>query len=404
MSQALDFDPVTGNRNASTSFPRLDYSSATTSWWNNTSEMPGANKGANASGYETSYDRVRVSSAMGIAAMPIYNYAPSLGRANTDLGTYTAFDADGMFTGYSGCDNGRSFGSLFVSSEENRAAEIAPELCPLGKYGFDPRCRDWYATGKNRSLALGKAVHITAPYVFALTALQARAQVAATATSPVVNHRTGEYMGQVLLDYSPSSIRLSLERLSAPLSIVITPEEDATDGDTLIGPNKTAGWKSSPIGNLVFLEEDSLNRAIFERDVLANMKNGNSNISYVTRLKSDGKTENLTLSFEPVNIRILEPLAPDDFSRGASVSKLHVYSVGIACLEVSMRKPFQEKEDGVYADLERIATAYICCVVFLSILLLFFTYRVSILDVPQCLPQTTTQLNVFLLINRFRYM
>jgi hypothetical protein len=192
--------------------------------------------------------------------------------------------------------------------------------------------------------------------------------------------------------------------LSAPLSIVITPEEDATGGDTLIGPNKTEGWKSSPIGNLVFLEEDSLNRAIFERDVLAKMKNGDSGISYFTRLKSDGEMENLTLSFEPVDIRIVEPLAPDDFSRGASVSKLHVYSVGIAYLEEAMRKPFQEKEDGVYADLERIATAYICCVVFLSILLLFFTYRVSIPDVPQCLPQTTTQLNVFIFINRFRFM
>jgi hypothetical protein len=208
MSQARDFDPVTGNRNASTSFPRLDYSPATTSWWNNTSEMPGAYKGANASGYETSYDRIRVASAMSIAAMPIYNYAPSLGRANTDLGTYTAFDADGMFTGYSGCGNDGAFGPLFVSSEENRAAEIAPELCPLGKYGFDPRCRDWYATGKIRSLELGKAVHITAPYVFALTAVLERAQVAASATSPVVNPKTGGDMGQVLLDYSPSSIRL----------------------------------------------------------------------------------------------------------------------------------------------------------------------------------------------------
>jgi hypothetical protein len=164
---------------------------------------------------------------------------------------------------------------------------------------------------------------------------------------------------------------------------VITPEEDATGGDTLIGPNKTEGWKSSPIGDLVFLEKDSLNRAVFERDVLAKMKNGDSGISYFTRLKSNGEKENLTLSFEPVHIRIVEPLQPDDFSRGAAVSRLLVYSVGIASLEEEMRKPFQEKEDGVYADLERIATAYVCCVVILSILLLIFTYRVSIPEIPQ---------------------
>jgi hypothetical protein len=377
MSQARDFDPITGRRDTSTSFPQLDYSPETTSWWNDPSEMPGAYRGANASGYETTYDRIRVSSAMAIIDFPVYNYATSLGRTNEDLGTFIAFDADGSFTGYSGCDDSRAYGPLFESSESNRAAEIAPEVCPIGRFGYDPRCRDWYAAGKNRSLGFGEAVHITAPYVFALSGSE-EAQVAASATSPVANPSTGEYIGQALMDYSPVGIRLSLERLTSPLSIVITPDVDATGGDTLIGPNKAVGWESSPIGDLVFLEEDSLNRAVFERDVLTLMKNGESNMTHFTRMKNDGTEETLTFSFEPVTIRIIEPTKPDDFARGATFSRLLVYSVGIASFEESMRRPFEEREDEVYADIERIAVAYLCFVVILSILLLIFTYRVSI--------------------------
>jgi hypothetical protein len=401
VSQARDFDPVTGRRDASTSFPQLNYSPETTSWWNNTSEMPGAYKGANASGYETTYDRVRVSSAMAIVDFPIYNYATRLGSTNEDLGTGIAFDADGLFTGYMGCSDAHAYGSRFVSSEENRAAEIAPELCPIGRFGFDPRCRDWYANGKNRSLVLGEAVHVTAPYVFAS---YDEVLVGVSATSPIANPSTGEYIGQALMDYSPVDIRLSLERLTSPLSIVITPDEDATGGDTLIGPNKTVGWESSPIGDLVFLEEDLPNRAVFERDVLAFMKNGESNITHFTRLKNDGTEETLTFSFAPVKIRIVEPMKPDDFASGATLSRLLIYSVGIASFEEVMRRPFEEREDEVYADIERIAIAYLCFVVFLSILLLIFTYRVSIphgMAYPGRLP---TVLTLLLSTNRFRFM
>jgi hypothetical protein len=95
-------------------------------------------------------------------------------------------------------------------------------------------------------------------------------------------------------------------------------------------------------------------------------------------MKNDGTEETLTFSFEPVTIRIIEPTKPDDFARGATFSRLLVYSVGIASFEESMRRPFEEREDEVYADIERIAVAYLCFVVILSILLLIFTYRVSI--------------------------
>lgn len=371
--QARDADNETGNRVSATSFPALDYSPETTLWWATTSALPGAWKGRNASGYETTYDRVRVASAMAIVDMPIYNYARKLDRPNQNIGTFVAFDADGMLTGFDGCGRLGSDLAFFASSEVNRAAEIAPELCPIGKYGFDSRCRDWYATGKARSLDWGEAVHFTAPYLFAGSG----GEVAASATSAIVNPITGEYAGQTLYDFFPAAVRSSLEGVDAPLSFVITPQGDVTGGDTLVGPNKTTGWFSSPIGDLVFLNEDARNRAIFERDILPDMKSGKAGTTYFTRLKKEGTEEKLTLVYEPVHIRTLESVSPADFSRGVSMSAKTIYSIGIAFVEKELRMPIEEQEDSVYADLEKIAIAYLCLVIFFSLLLIVFSYRVS---------------------------
>ena len=66
-----------------------------------------------------------------------------------------------------GCEYGFVGYSFWQSSEANGAAQMRPELCPIGKYGFDSRCRGWYHTGKKRALAGNGTLHITAPYVFA---------------------------------------------------------------------------------------------------------------------------------------------------------------------------------------------------------------------------------------------
>lgn len=77
-----------------TLYPTIDFAPPTTEWWpQNTSKLPGAYKGNNASGYETTYDRVRVVSAVSVADFPLYNYQPGIGEQRM-LGTYVGFEAD----------------------------------------------------------------------------------------------------------------------------------------------------------------------------------------------------------------------------------------------------------------------------------------------------------------------
>ena len=140
----MDAGNTTGNRNSSPSFPELGSTPDTTYWYSNPTEVPGAHKGANASGDETTYDRMRVSSAASVVYFPIYNYATSLGNKKPILGTFMGLEKDGMFHGADGCYGFDGEIPHAVSSQANRAAEIAPHLCPEGKYGYDPRCRDWF--------------------------------------------------------------------------------------------------------------------------------------------------------------------------------------------------------------------------------------------------------------------
>ena len=118
-----------------TSFP-FATSSQTTEWWSNQTAVPGWEKGSNASGYDTLYDRLRVASAMPLFPV-LFNYDK---LKKNFLGHYIAFESDGLILGYTGCSPLTLGTNAFWSStEDNGAAALRPELCPLGKFGYDPR-------------------------------------------------------------------------------------------------------------------------------------------------------------------------------------------------------------------------------------------------------------------------
>jgi len=100
--QARDADSRNGRRDEAASFGTegIDDSSANTLFWDDIGAVPGASKGSNSSGYETTYDRIRVSSAMSVVEIPVYNFATNLGLERKFLASSVAFDADGMMSGY----------------------------------------------------------------------------------------------------------------------------------------------------------------------------------------------------------------------------------------------------------------------------------------------------------------
>jgi len=142
--QSQDADRETGARVSSASFPTVGSSPETTQWYANFSAMPGSWKSQDAAGFETSYDRTRVASATVVANIVVYNYANSLGWKNKIIGVYQAMQSDGLMMGFNGCDYTHPGFASWNSNENNHAAVVAPLLCPLGKYGYDPRCRYVY--------------------------------------------------------------------------------------------------------------------------------------------------------------------------------------------------------------------------------------------------------------------
>ena len=144
----LDTDPETGNRmSSSQTYPERNISPETTKWWEDATTLPGAWKGANASGYETLYDRTRVLSAMAVIQMPLYNYVKSARNLHKRMtvATYFASEADGMLYGYAGCNHDFAQLAHYQLIEDNTPRN-RPGLCPLGMYGYDARCRTWYAS------------------------------------------------------------------------------------------------------------------------------------------------------------------------------------------------------------------------------------------------------------------
>ena len=273
----------------------------------------------------------------------------------------------------SGCEPAHQVASSFQSDEVNGAEEVNSKLCPMGKYGYDPRCRDWFATGRRLYHETMRPAHITAPYLFA------DLEFAATATAPIANPATEEYVGQILLDFFPSSLRSFFKRLDEPVAFVITPSDGGTDEDTVIGPDRLDSWEPVSIIDLLFPydETSSAFREIFEANILRKMKDGGAGCESFVRTSESGSRETLKLAFEPVKARVLLPLDPSDFSRGVNRSEVLVYSVGVANRVSDFEVPWQSIEDDVQNDLMRLQIIYLCIICFVSVGFVVFTCYVS---------------------------
>jgi len=215
---------------------------------------------------------------------------------------------------------------------------------------------------------------VTAPYQFAIANA-----IATSATSPIANPKTGEYVGQTLLDFYPEGVKEGLKRLGALIAFVITPEVDATGGDTVVGPNVTEGWESASILDLLFMYDPpgSHFRLDFEQRILAKMKNGTEHLEEFGRTKKDGKAEHLVIAFAPVYQRVLLPLSPDDFSRGVEVSQVLLYSVGMIRRVDEIHAPFREIEDDIKRELDDIRTVYVVVTAFVALIFTAYACLVS---------------------------
>ncbi|OEU06276.1 hypothetical protein FRACYDRAFT_266147 [Fragilariopsis cylindrus CCMP1102] len=378
----------TGDRN-STDFPNSSISPETTNWWKDPMSVPGFQKGSSASGYNTTYDRLRVMSAVPIF-QTLQNYRSGASPQAT-LKVAIAFEADGMFFLYAGCDSvGLLTLSKWRSTVENKAAELRPKLCPVGKYGYDPRCRGWYEDGKNLAISNGAdALLVTAPYEFAEDTHNIYGQ---TATNAIMDPITREYIGQTMVDFNSEYINKVLidetTILGDGFPVLITPNIESGDnlefGDVVIGPGEDRGVASQSITSVVMThdlncaseqEDECKARLIAFEVIVASMKEGNS--SHATgfnRTTKNGETETLSISFAPTHTIGVQSINSSDYARGVRKNELLVYSLGFVTKEKSLLEDFS----GVMEEMKqyvRITIGVLAAVIFFGAITSVFISR-----------------------------
>lgn len=372
----------------STRFPDVCVSSETTEWWS-TDELPGRiNASTSSLRYATSYDRSRVTAATSPLLMAINNYKLSWEHG---AGQYFGFEDDGMLFGLSACSSTVSHieFAMWQSTANNGAAEISPALCPLDRFGFDPRCRDWYNSAKKKVHESGAPLHVTAPYAFYGGTL-----IAQSATSPLIDPRSGYYVGQGLYDFTINKLLRVLEPDENPLQrggfpLLITPEADNFGGDVVIGPGFDPRLSAAlPVASVVVPADVKCsadgNRECYWRkrkfdEITDKMKSCAEGTASFERRTSSGGTETVYISYSPVRTPFLDPTDAADFAKGANLKNDSscIYSLALAETEEGLKQPFRQVEDELY-DQTRIAIICLTCLISLAVVLaLLISYHVT---------------------------
>eukprot|EP00957_Ditylum_brightwellii_P205787 15345414-Ditylum_brightwellii.AAC.1 len=317
-----------GDRN-STGFPDVSFSPNTTAWLNNVEDAPGFQKGSLAEGYESTYDRLRVIPALSVIQMPLYNHDRSKSKSR---GHYVSFEADGTHIAYTGCSRGTDDNSHWKSTEKNEASSLRPELCPLGKHGYDPRCRGWYDSAKKiyeKGSMNVSPLYVSEPYGFAITN-----RIGQSSALPLFDPTTNQYVGQTLVDSIPEIAFNALDTNGTELfdmgsSFVIT-----ADGEYIIIPNSmiVTKYTETEFKNLGLPHDGTAGdtdctSAHRFKSILCDMKRGEHNVTQFTRVKNDTSEETVYISYAPVKVRNFFSQNSSDFSRGVEQYESMIYFI-----------------------------------------------------------------------------
>jgi hypothetical protein len=268
--------------------------------------------------------------------IPIHNYDARRGPAETV--SYTSLDSNGLHSGYTGCAHAYPFASQFTN--DVIAAELNPTLCPVGKFGYDPRCRPWYANAKRQHMERRDPLHVTPPYLFVNST-----SIGQTFVLPIENEET--YMGQVSVDYSISSILKSLSQNETLLSnrsfpVLISIGEFNSGSETVVAPN--FDLKSTLQSGKMFAVDQFLlpfdicddviktgcqNRLNFQ-NAMQDMRAGNSGSTSFVRTNEKGDTDSVFWTYAPIQIQSFRHVNSSDYDFGVTQYTSPFFSIGFA--------------------------------------------------------------------------
>ena len=361
-------------RKANQTFPEVDSSPESTSWYTDPDKMEGSEKGSSAEGHSTAYDRMRVATSLSTIIFPVYNYgreARATGSSTTAMSGYMSFEADGSYTGFSGCNYEPAAYSQFESSDANSAYIVNPGLCPRGKFGYDPRCRGWYADSKRQYFESGDGLYISPPYKFA-----ASTDIGNSAASPLVDPKSGEFVGNTLIDFTTSELSKFVSK--AEFYAVIMP--NTTDGQNVVA---SSAFEDDTTPESIFEmlmpydDADSTNAQYFS-EIIRDMENkGTGADCTLYRTNEQDVQQQFCYVYEPIYNRALRPVKPDDFSRGALHSTEFLYSI-IMFQEVNVvSSEYMKRSDDIDRALHRTAVIYFLTTVLTTLIFIIVTAKVS---------------------------
>ena len=333
--------------------------------------------------YDTTYDRLRV-----LSAIPVFQTIhKSASDKDIILMNAVAMEADGMVVGYQGCSlAGEAIAAFWESTISNHAYEIRPELCPNGKYGYDPRCRMFYNTGKELAESGEAELFVTSPYRFATDEIMTQ-----TCTSPLRDPMTNIYVGQVFVDFQTDSI---LDILSAnntplpaggfPLLMAAHPEIEGLDA--IIGPGFTLKEDSpKSIEEVVLRNEIYCIDASCERNkeefgaMLERIRNSTEveTGNFVLRM-DDGSDEQIFIAYAPVVVQSSHAENSSDFKRGVYLANNVIFFVALTETEASLVAAFEQVEDDMELTVDIGIAILSVTIVVATVVVVYISYVLTI--------------------------
>lgn len=200
-------------------------------------------------------------------------------------------------------------------------------------------CRGWYDEGRHRSLSndtnasTSNLVYVTAPYQFA----RKNILYGQSATNAILHPSTGEHIGQTLIDfnydYAYDVLRNQTTTWGNGEPVLITMSVE--NGDTVIAPGVSPGQPSSNISSIIMPHDtkcgndnECQKRLNAFSQIVEKMKEGEHKTMKFSRKTENGKIEDMSLHYEPVNIYAIDPINGSDYARGVRKRPVLVYSLG----------------------------------------------------------------------------
>lgn len=275
---------------------------------------------------------------------------------------------------------------FWESRFDNHANDLRPELCPIGKFGYDPRCRDFYDTGKRLAEAGEAQLYVAPPR--ALT----DSTIGQTLTSPLLDPVDNKYVGQAYVDVLSDSIVNIFSAENTWLSksgfpLLLTAYADRSGGDTIIGPGFKVNEKnvSKPVEKVLFGDDSSCRDEGCQqmkeefRELIDRIKSSQEvqNETFSVRAQ-DGSDKRMFIVYTPVVVETYEPLNSSDFKRGMAKASNVIYYLALTESEDDLQSSFDEVQEDMEVIIDIGIGIMSITIVLATAMVIYISYLVAV--------------------------